>query len=108
MNWLYSLAGNNTTAISSTGFIFGTNITGIDPGLANPVDPGKPYCAGKASTVDCMGTVIANYKPANSAAQAFGYQMPQNSSANDPLFPKWLCNVNLPSGLVTTGCSNGQ
>ena len=108
MNWLYSVAGNNTTAITSTGFTFGTNITGTDPGLANPVDPGQPNCAGKASTVDCMSTVIANYKPANPAAKAFGYQMPQNSSVSDPLFPQWLCSVDIPGGLVTMGCSNGQ
>jgi hypothetical protein len=106
LNWLYSAAGYNTTSISSTGFTFGTNFTGTDPGFANPVDPGQPNCAGKASTVDCMSTVIANYKPANSAAKAFGYQMPQNSSVKDPLFPQWLCNADLPSGLVTMGCSN--
>ena len=105
MNWLYSAAGNNTTAITSTGFTFGTNITGTDPGLANPVDPGQPNCAGKANTVDCMSTVIANYTPANPAAKAYGYQMPQSSSVSDPLFPQWLCSADLPGGLITMGCS---
>jgi hypothetical protein len=107
-NWLYSQAGNNTKAISSSGFTFGANITGTDPVLANPEDPGPPNCAGKASTVDCMSTVIANYKPTNSAAKAFGYQMPTMSLVNDPGFPQWLCKADLPSGLVTMGCLNDQ
>ena len=106
-NWIYSAAGNNIGVYGNNGFTAGTNTTGMDPLLANPVDPGKPNCSGKASTVDCMSTIIANYTPANSKARTFGYRMPQNSPINDPLFPQWLCTANLPSGLVTIGCSNG-
>src|SRR6202043_725660 len=37
-------------------------------------------------------------------AKAYGYQVPSTTSVSDPLFPQWLCNVNLPAGLVTMGC----
>jgi hypothetical protein len=52
-----------------------------------------------------MATVIANYTPTVAAAKAYGYQQPSSTSVSDPLFPKWLCSVNLPAGLVTKGCN---
>jgi hypothetical protein len=54
-----------------------------------------------------MATVIANFTPTTAAAAGFGYQLPGNTQVSDPLFPQWLCNVNLPSGLVTMGCPAG-
>jgi hypothetical protein len=54
-----------------------------------------------------MSTVIANFTPTNAAAMAYGYQVPSSTPVYDPLFPQWLCNVNLPSGLVTMGCQTG-
>jgi hypothetical protein len=54
-----------------------------------------------------MATVIANFTPTNAAAVRYGYQTPSSTQVSDPLFPKWLCNVNLPSGLVTLGCQTG-
>jgi len=51
-----------------------------------------------------MGTVIANFTPKTASAKAYGYQVPNATQASDPLFPQWLCNVNLPPGLVTMGC----
>ena len=42
-----------------------------------------------------------------SAAAAYGYQAPSLVQTFDPLFPQWLCNVNLPAGLVTMGCVTG-
>jgi hypothetical protein len=51
-----------------------------------------------------MATVIANFTPTAAAAKAYGYQTPSTSSTSDPLFPQWLCNVNLPAGLITMGC----
>jgi hypothetical protein len=54
-----------------------------------------------------MATVIANFTPATAAAKPYGYQVPTSTSIVDPLFPQWLCNVNLPAGLVTPGCATG-
>jgi hypothetical protein len=50
-----------------------------------------------------MGTIIADFQP-TTGASAYGYQTPASGNVSDPLFPKWLCNVNLPKGLVTMGC----
>ena len=102
----YSAAGNNTAVVSSTGFSFGPNNTfGVNPNFANPIEPAAPSCSGKASTVDCMGTVIANFTPTNAAAKAYGYQAVSTTSRYDPMYPQWLCSVtNLPTGLVTPGC----
>jgi hypothetical protein len=55
-----------------------------------------------------MTTVIANFTPTAAGAGAYGYQIPSSASVYDPLFPQWLCNVNLPSGLVTMGCVTGS
>ena len=103
-NFLYSEAGHNTGSSSSGSFAFGSNSTGTNPSFANPVDPGAPSCSGKTNIVDCMSTVIANFTPLTAAAKPYGYQIPSSTPVYDPLFPQWLCNVNLPSGLVTMGC----
>lgn len=106
-NWLYSAAGNNVGLFTNNGFASGpNNTTGTDPLLVNPVDPGQPNCTGTSSVVNCMASVIANYTPLTTAAIPFGYQLPQTTSSQsyDPLFPQWLCNVSLPSGLITMHC----
>lgn len=106
-NYIYSAAGNNTVIVSSPGFAYGpTNTTGTNPAFANVADPGQPSCTGKVNTLDCMSTVIANYTPATAAAKAFGYQgsVTPTTQTYDPLFPQWLCNVTLPSGLITMHC----
>ena len=103
-NFLYSAAGHATLTVSSPGFSFGSNTIGTDPSFSNPVDPGQPNCSGTNSVVDCMSTVIANFTPRTAAARPFGYQIPSANPVDDSLFPRWLCNVNLPSGLVTIGC----
>jgi hypothetical protein len=51
-----------------------------------------------------MATVITNFRPTNQATWGYGYQIPSSTQTYDPLFPQWLCNVNLPAGLVTMGC----
>jgi len=51
-----------------------------------------------------MATVISNFTPTAGGISAYGYQPVSNTSISDPLFPAWLCNVNLPPGLVTPGC----
>jgi hypothetical protein len=108
-NFGYSAGGNNTLASSSTGFSFGPNNTfGTNPLLYNPVDPGAPSCGSATSVPNCMATVIANFSPTNVGAKSFGYQKVSTTSVYDPLYPQWLCSVtNLPSGLVTPGCTTG-
>jgi len=104
-NWGYGVGGNNTSSSNSGTFSFGTNNTlGVDPVFANATDPGAPSCGGFTSVPACMATVIANFTPTVAAAKAYGYQIPLTTAVYDPLFPRWLCNVNLPTGLVTMGC----
>jgi hypothetical protein len=108
-NYGYSAAGNNVGSSSSTGFSAGPNNTfGTSPAFSNPVDPGAPSCGSATSVPNCMATVIANFTPTAAGAGAYGYQIPSSASVYDPLFPQWLCNVNLPSGLVTMGCVTGS
>jgi hypothetical protein len=99
-NWLYS-AGGNTTFGSG----YGTNVTGTNPAFANPVIPGAPSCSGTANVPACAATLIANFTPTASGASAYGYQKPSTTSVTDEVYPQWLCNVNLPAGLVTPSCS---
>jgi len=106
-NWFYSPFSLNSFLSSSTGFSFSTN-TFSNPSLASPSAPGAPSCSGSTTTAACMAPVIANFKPTNPAAVAYGYQVPQISSVSDPLFPQWLCNANLPSGVVTLGCASSS
>ncbi len=105
-NWGYSAAGHNGGTQSSTGFSFGTNTFGTDPSFSSPSLPGAPSCGSATSVPNCMATVIANFTPTTTAAKAYGYQIPSTTQTSDPLFPQWLCNVNLPSGLVTMGCAS--
>jgi Chitobiase/beta-hexosaminidase C-terminal domain len=98
-NWLYSAAGNTTL-----GSGYGTNVTGTSPAFANPVIPGAPNCSGTANVAACAATLIANFTPTNASAKVYGYQTPSSTSVTDPLYPQWLCTVNLPAGLVTKGC----
>jgi hypothetical protein len=100
--WGYSAAGNNCgmdPAISC-----GPGNTFSNPNFTNPVTPPPPSCTGFANVPACMATVIANFTPTAAAAKGYGYQIPSASQTYDPLFPQWLCNVNLPAGLVTMGC----
>jgi len=104
-NWMYSAAAQNYGILSSPGFAQGpSNTAGTSPNFVNPVDPSAPSCSGKTNTVDCMSTVIANYAPQASGAQVYGRQTVSTDTTYDPLFPSWLCNVSLPSGLITTHC----
>ena len=81
-----------------------SNTYGQSPAFANAVAPSIPNCGGTASVPACMATVIANFTPTNNTAVGYGYQIPGNTQTSDPLFPQWLCNVNLPGGLATMGC----
>jgi hypothetical protein len=104
-NFAYGLSGNNTFLYSSGSFAYGAgNITGISPSFANPTIPSAPFCGGTANVPACMETLIANFTPLTPGALSYGYQQPGTEQVNDPLFPQWLCGVNLPPGLVTMGC----
>jgi hypothetical protein len=104
-NFAYSPSGTNLESWDNGSFSYGTtNAVGIDPDFANPVVPGAPYCAGASGAAGCMAPVIANFTPRAPAAAGLGYQVPSASESYDPLFPQWLCNVNLPPGLVNKGC----
>jgi hypothetical protein len=101
----WSATNSYSQSLSSGAFTFGaTNIFGINPGFAHAVTPGAPNCATAASVPNCIATVIANFTPATTTAIGYGYQVPGTSPTYDTLFPQWLCNVNLPPGLVTMGC----
>jgi len=100
-NYCNSIDGGSFSCNAAT-------LTFLDPGFPNPMNPGAPNCGGKSSVPDCMAAVIAGYTPANPAAKGYGYQIPSTTPAFDPLFPKWLCNVTLPPGLVTMGCASSS
>lgn len=107
-NYASGVSGNNTFISASTGFSLGThNIIGTNPAFANPVNPGAPSCSSFSSVPACMASVIADYTPTVSAAATYGYQQPSSSPVVDALYPAWLCNVSLPSGLVSSGCATG-
>jgi hypothetical protein len=104
-NWGWAGSGTYSTTLSSAGFSYGpNNLFGANPGFMNATAPGAPNCAVTSSVPNCMATMIANFKPTTAAAVPYGYQVPKTVHDFDPLFPQWLCNVNLPAGLVTMGC----
>lgn len=104
-NWGYSSNGNDSGSYGTSGFSYGpNNIFGVNPLLANPAAPDAPHCSGYGSVPACMAAVVANFTPTNPAAIGYGYQTPSSNPVFDVLFPQWLCNVNLPSGLITMGC----
>ena len=107
-NWGYAVSGTTSSgSYNSAGFSFQANNTfGQNPDFANAVTPGAPNCSGTSSVPACMATVIANFKPTNTAAAGFGYQPPSSTPIYDPLFPQWLCTTSLPTGLVTMGCQS--
>ena len=101
----WAASGTYVTASSSPGFSYGpNNLFGVDPGFVNATAPGAPICGSASSVPNCMATVIANFTPTAAVAIPYGYQAPSTAQSYDPLFPQWLCNVNLPPGLVTMGC----
>jgi hypothetical protein len=101
----YSPSGTVNGVYNSIGFSYDpSDLFTTNPSFANATVPGVPSCSSFASVPACMATVIANFTPTAAAAKAFGYQLPSTSQTYDPLFPQWLCNVNLPAGLVTMGC----
>ena len=106
-NWIGPFTGaTNTYSYNDDGntFTFGTNATGTSPAFTSAVAPGAPSCGSSANVVACMGTVVSDFTPTASGASAYGRQAPGSTPVYDPLWPQWLCNTNLPAGLVTSGC----
>jgi hypothetical protein len=104
-NFIYSAAGNNTAG-NGEGFTFSpSNVSGANPSFANSGRPSAPNCKVSTSVPNCMANLISNFTPTAISAKSYGYQIPHNTPTYDPLFPQWLCNVDLPAGLVTMGCT---
>jgi hypothetical protein len=107
-NDLWSATGSYTNKFDPESlFTFGPSNINTNPSFASPAVPGAPSCGSSSSVPNCMATVIANFKP-TAAVAGYGYQIPSSAQTYDPLFPQWLCNVNLPAGLVTMGCQTAQ
>ncbi len=107
LNLGYSASGYNAGSGGSPTFSYVTgNILGFNPNFVNaPIsNPGPPKCGSSTNVANCMATTIANFFPQASAASGRGYQAPTSIQPSDPLFPTWLCNVNLPSGLIPNHC----
>ena len=107
-NWLYTPTGNNTFISASGSFAYGANAIGTNPAFRSTTIPGAPSCSGAASVPACMATLISNFTPTAPGSTAYGYQTPVSTPVTDALFPQWLCNVGLPSGLVSTPCVAGN
>jgi hypothetical protein len=110
-NMGYSAAGYNNTTFGGIGFSFGVgNIFGIDPSFVSAPSsaPGPPNCSGASSVINCMAPIIADFVAKAPQAAGMGYQPVSNTPNSDPFFPQWLCNVNLPVGLVTMGCATSN
>lgn len=104
-NIAFSPSGTSLKSWRNGAFSYGsTNIVKVDPAFVNPVVPGPPNCGTSSSVPDCMAPMIADFTPKAAQAIGFGYQVPNSAPTYDPLFPQWLCNVNLPRGLVKMGC----
>jgi hypothetical protein len=101
----WAASGTYAGIDNSPGFFYSPdNLFGTNPSFVNAMAPPAPTCRGASSVPRCMATLIANFAPTTAAAIHFGYQIPLPAQTYDPLFPQWLCNVNLPAGLVTMGC----
>lgn len=104
----YSASGTNDGADNNTGFSYGTgNIFGVNPDFVNALIPGAPTCGNSTSVPNCIATIIADFQAQAPQALGWGYQPVNANQTSDPLFPQWLCNVNLPPGLIAMGCSTG-
>ncbi|MGC1362493.1 MAG: hypothetical protein WA419_14530 [Silvibacterium sp.] len=102
---IFGVDGNNTFTNGGT-FSFSNqtgNTIGTNPSFNNAVAPGAPSCSGYANTVVCMATLISDFKASGAGTSGIGYQAPTTASY-DVFFPQWLCNVSLPSGIITNGC----
>ncbi len=104
-NFAFGFNNQNLWVWNASGFGYdSSNVTGVNPNLSNPYVPGAPSCGGAGNVTSCMQYVVNNVKPTNSIATYAGYHQPSSSPGYAPLFPAWLCNANLPAGIVTKPC----
>jgi Chitobiase/beta-hexosaminidase C-terminal domain/Abnormal spindle-like microcephaly-assoc'd, ASPM-SPD-2-Hydin len=103
-NFAFGYNGYNTFVYDSGAFSYGANTLGTNPQFSNPSIPSAPSCSGAANVPACMASTVANFTPTATAAKGLGYQTPTANPAADSLFPQWLCNTNLPQGLVNLTC----
>jgi serralysin len=103
-NFAYAVNGQSAEIYGGS-FTYGTNSLGVNPDFTNSVVPGAPSCGSATSVPNCMASVVADFVPKTASAVGYGYQVPSATPVYDPIFPQWLCSVNLPAGLVTKGCS---
>jgi hypothetical protein len=105
-NFAFGYDGNNTFVWDVGSFFWNAdNQLGASPAFENPSVPGAPNCSGTANVPACMATMVANFTPTAPNSSGYGYQKPRSGSVPDALFPRWLCSANVPSGLITMGCS---
>ena len=108
-NFAFGHNGHHTFKYAAGSFTYdATNVLGVDPSLQNAYTPGAPSCGGTENTAACMGWLTTNFTPTNVAAKAYGHQLPGVKSVADPLFPRWLCGLNIPGNLITSPCPVGQ
>jgi len=102
-NWVDGLNGQYFSIRERVICLWIGECTGHEPKFWQSGDSIAPSCGGTANVPACMQTLIANFTPLTQVALSYGYQPPSAAQVYDPLFPRWLCNVNVPSGLVTMG-----
>jgi hypothetical protein len=108
-NFAFAYPGQSSFVYNGPDYQFSsTNVIGVDPNFENAYVPVAPACGSTENVPGCMANAIANFTPTNTAAVSYGYQVRSGAEVSDPLFPQWLCNVNLPAGLATNGCLAGQ
>ncbi len=104
-NLAFGYNGQNTYSYNGGSFQYDSNnVVGQNPQFAAAVIPPAPACNGTGSVPNCMATVVSGFTPRLRAAAGTGYHKPSSTQAYDALFPRWVCKVNLPAGLVTMGC----
>jgi hypothetical protein len=105
-NFAYGYNGNNTFVYDSGSFAWNSdNHFGVSPSFTTPAVPGSPSCGGTANAPACMSALTQHFVPQAANSISYGYQKPLSSPVSDALFPSWLCSANIPTGLITMGCS---
>jgi hypothetical protein len=98
---------NETDAHHPNGYdyTFGAGNVSVDPQFVSPAIPASaPDCSTSSTVIQCMSTVIANFRTTNGAVAAMGYHSP-SSCAPDPYWPTWIPVSVVPDGLVSKPCS---
>jgi hypothetical protein len=104
-NYAFGYNGNNIFVWDVGSFFWNSDNHFTSPAFRNAYVPGAPNCGGTANVSACMAGMVYDFTPTAANAGGYGYQPPLSYSVADPLFPRWLCSANLPSGLITMGCS---